>query len=223
MPWSEIIARPDVHAAGARVLDCQGSDCNRQRPNEKDSAEEPKNDGTRAGVRCSGNPAGSDDAGNRKQSDVACAEFAAKGGGLWSQAYKNTTMGIMPIHGEQRESLKAIRIALLDLHKALLDLEKEFYEKEYGEIKTSGEYLQLVIGHPLFDWLKKLSGIIVEMDELLSPRSKLGPEEAVSAVEAVRMLLILDEHGTDYQKRYWAAVQESPDVLIEHVKATRML
>jgi hypothetical protein len=36
-------------------------------------------------------------------------------------------------------------------------------------------------------------------------------------------LLILDENGDDYQKRYYAAVQESPDVLIEHVKATRLL
>jgi hypothetical protein len=129
----------------------------------------------------------------------------------------------MPIAAEQRNSLKAIRLVLLDLHKALLDLEREYYEKEFGEIKTSGEYLQLVIGHPQFDWLHKLSGIIVEMDELLSVRAKQGPEEAVSAVETVRQLLILDEHGDDYQRRYWAAVQESPNVLIEHVKATRLL
>jgi hypothetical protein len=129
----------------------------------------------------------------------------------------------MLIAAEQRNSLKAIRLVLLDLHKALLDLEREYYEKEFGEIKTPGEYLQLVIGHPQFDWLHKLSGIIVEMDELLSPRTKQGPEEAVSAVETVRQLLILDEHGDDYQRRYWAAVQESPNVLIEHVKATRLL
>ena len=61
------------------------------------------------------------------------------------------------------------------------------------------------------------------MDELLSLRTKQGPEEATSAVETARQLLILDENGDDYQKRYYAAVQESPDVLIEHVKATRLL
>ena len=132
-------------------------------------------------------------------------------------------MEFMPIAEEQREILKTLRVALLDLHKALLDLEKEYYEKEFGEIKSPGEYLQLVINDPQFDWLKKLSGIIVEMDELLSPRSKQGTEEATSAVATVKELLILDEHGTAYQKRYWAAVQESPDVLIEHVKATRLL
>jgi hypothetical protein len=129
----------------------------------------------------------------------------------------------MPIPAEQRESLKAVRLSLLDLHKAMLDLEKEYYEKEFGEIQTPGEYLQLVIGHPQFDWLRKLSGLIVEMDELLSLRTKQGPEEATSAVETARELLILDENGDDYQKRYYAAVQESPDVLIEHVKATRLL
>jgi hypothetical protein len=128
----------------------------------------------------------------------------------------------MSITSGQRERLTAIRLTLLDLHKALLDLEREYYEKDHGEIKTPGEYLQLVIGHPQFDWLKKLSGIIVEIDELLSPRSKQGPEEADSALATVRALLALDEDGDNYQKRYWAAVQESPDVLIEHVKATRL-
>lgn len=129
----------------------------------------------------------------------------------------------MPISDDQRDSLKAIRIALLDLHKALLDLEREYYEKEHGEIKSPGEYLQLVIGHPQFDWLHKLSGIIVEMDELISPRTKQGPEEATSAIETARSLLVLDENGNDYQRRYWAAVQESPDVLIQHVKAGKLL
>jgi len=129
----------------------------------------------------------------------------------------------MPIPAEQRESLKSVRLSLLDLHKALLDLEREYYEKEFGEIKTPGEYLQLVIGHPQFDWLRRLSGLIVEMDELLSPRTKQSSEEAASAVETARKLLILDENGDAYQRRYWAAVQESPDVLIEHVKSTRLL
>jgi hypothetical protein len=129
----------------------------------------------------------------------------------------------MPIPAEQRESLKAVRLSLLDLHKALLDLEREYYEKEFGEIKTPGEYLQLVIGHPQFDWLRRLSGLIVEMDELLSPRTKQSSAEAASAVETARKLLILDENGDAYQRRYWAAVQESPDVLIEHVKSTRLL
>ncbi len=124
---------------------------------------------------------------------------------------------------EQRESLKAIRLSLLDLHKALLDLEKEYYEKEFGEIKTPGEYLGLVIGHPQFDWLKKISGIIVEIDELISLRTKQGPEEADAAVATVRTLLVLDENGNDYQRRYWAAVQESPDVLIEHCRVTKLL
>jgi hypothetical protein len=129
----------------------------------------------------------------------------------------------MPIPSEQRESLKAIRLALLDLHKSLLDLEREYYEKEFGQIKTPGEYLQLVIGHPQFDWLRKLSGLIVEMDELLSPRTKQGPEEAASAIETARKLVVLEEFGDDFQRRYWAAVQESPDVLIEHCKAAKLL
>jgi hypothetical protein len=129
----------------------------------------------------------------------------------------------MPITAEQRETMKPVRLLLLDLHKSLLDLEREYYEKEHGEIKTPGEYLQLVLGHPQFEWLRKLSGLIVEMDELLSLRSKLGPDEAAATMATLRTLLVLDENGDDYQRRYYAAVQESPDVLIWHVKVTRLL
>jgi hypothetical protein len=132
-------------------------------------------------------------------------------------------MGVMPIPDEQRESLKAIRLALLDLHKSLLDLEREHYEKENGQIGSPGEFLSLVIGHQQFDWLRKLSGLIVKMDELISPRTNLGPEEGASAVEASCRLLDLDENGDDYQRRYWNAVQESPDVVIAHCRAERLL
>src|SRR5271154_5119192 len=52
------------------------------------------------------------------------------------------TMEVMSITSGQRERLTAIRLILLDLHKALLDLEREYYEKDHGEIKTPGEYLQ---------------------------------------------------------------------------------
>ena len=43
-----------------------------------------------------------------------------------------------------------LRLALLRLHKALLDDERVSYERVYGRISTNGEFLQLVLGHAWF-------------------------------------------------------------------------
>jgi hypothetical protein len=124
---------------------------------------------------------------------------------------------------EQRTNLQAIRLRLLELHKVLLDHVRAAYERENGMIGSPGEYLQLVLNHEQFAWLRTLSGLIVEFDELVSPRTKTGPEDAAALVTSTRGFLVLNENGTDYQQKYWAAIQESPDVVIAHCKAEKLL
>jgi hypothetical protein len=129
----------------------------------------------------------------------------------------------MAIPPEQRESLKAIRLSMLELHKLLLDRERGVYEKEHGPIASAGDYLALVLGHAQFDWLRRMSGVIVELDELISIRTKSGPEEAEATLESLRGLLTLDENGNDFQRRYYEAIQDSPDIVIAHCRAQRLL
>jgi hypothetical protein len=128
----------------------------------------------------------------------------------------------MPFSDAERTDLQGIRLSLLDLHKALLDEVRAAYEGEYGPIGSPGEFLSLVLNHERFAWLRTLSGVIVEFDELVSPRTKSGPVEAAALLQVARELLVLDETGNDYQRKYWAAVQESPDVLIAHCKAEKL-
>jgi len=54
---------------------------------------------------------------------------------------------------------------LLGLHKSLLDLEKEDYERKNGTISNNNEYFSLVVNHEDFKWLRSLSEIIALIDE----------------------------------------------------------
>ena len=129
----------------------------------------------------------------------------------------------MPLSPELRTRIQAIRFSLLDLHKLLLDHERALYEQSHEAIGSPGEYLNLVLENQQFAWLRELSGVIVEMDELISIRTKSGEAEAEATIEKARSLLRLEEHGTEYQTRYYAAVQSSPDIVITHCKTEKLI
>ena len=63
--------------------------------------------------------------------------------------------------------LRVVRDRLLKLHKTLLDWERAQYEHAYGQVRSSGDMLQLVLGHDQFAWLRPYSGLIVRIDEWL--------------------------------------------------------
>ncbi len=128
----------------------------------------------------------------------------------------------MALTPELRTRIQEIRFALLDLHKLLLDRERGLYERTHEAIGSPGEYLTLVLENPSFAWLRELSGLIVEMDELIATRTKLGDAEALAAIASVRSMLKVTEHGTDYQTRYYLAIQDSPDIVIAHCKAENL-
>jgi len=128
-----------------------------------------------------------------------------------------------PISGESRELLGNLRDLLLDQHKLLLDRERVEYEKINGPVAGPGPLLTLVIGDPHFAWLKQISTLIVEIDEALSRRSKAGQSDADALVAQARELMKPREQGTDFQVRYHAAVQESPDVVILQCQIERLL
>jgi hypothetical protein len=61
--------------------------------------------------------------------------------------------------------LRPVRDRLLRLHKTLLDAERAEYERRFGRVGSSGEWLQLVLGHEHFAWLRPMSGLIARIDD----------------------------------------------------------
>ncbi len=125
-----------------------------------------------------------------------------------------------------RSALKELRHALLRLHKLLLDLERRDFERSRGPISNSYEFLQLVLKDPWFDWLHRLSELIVQIDEGLDTRdvdTAMTEQDAKALVERAKTLLAPSESGTQFQKNYFLALQQSPDVVLLHSEVMRML
>ncbi|HEY6231470.1 MAG TPA: hypothetical protein VIW64_09400 [Pyrinomonadaceae bacterium] len=124
---------------------------------------------------------------------------------------------------ETRERLTNVRTVLLRLHKTLLDFERAGYEREHGRIGNSYEFLQLVMGDAWFAWLRQLSELIVEMDELLASKETPKESTALALIEQAKLLLTPADSGTDFQKKYFQAMQQSPEVVVAHSEFARVL
>lgn len=125
-----------------------------------------------------------------------------------------------------RDVLKELRHGLLRLHKLLLELERRDFERARGPIGNSYEFLQLVLKDPWFDWLHRLSELIVQIDESLDTREVEHPmtdEDAKALIERGKTLLAPSESGTQFQKNYFLALQQSPDVVLLHSEVMRLL
>ena len=70
-----------------------------------------------------------------------------------------------------RERLNNVRDGLLRLHKGLLASERVGYEKANGRIASRQEFLQLALKDDWFAWLRPVSELIVQIDELLGGMS----------------------------------------------------
>jgi hypothetical protein len=132
-------------------------------------------------------------------------------------------MSSQPINAESRDLLGKLRNVLLEQHKLLLDREHLAYERTNGPIAGPGALLTLVLGDPHFLWLKQISTLVVEIDESLSRRSKAGQPEADALIAQAKDMMKPREQGTDFQVRYYSAVQESPDVVILQCRIEQLL
>ncbi|MFN2515663.1 MAG: hypothetical protein ABR556_05570 [Pyrinomonadaceae bacterium] len=128
-----------------------------------------------------------------------------------------------PISEKTRERVKDVRRVLLRLHKTLLDFERQAYEREHGKISSSYEFLNLAMQNPWFAWLRQLSELIVEMDEVLDARELPSESTAVALIEQSRILLTPTESGSEFQRKYFASVQQSPEVVLAHSEFARLL
>lgn len=120
------------------------------------------------------------------------------------------------------EQLKALRNRLLQLHKTLLDSDRASYERAYGPVSSSGEWLQLVLGHEHFAWLRPFSGLIVRIDEWLAGDERPDLELAAVVKEADRLTSIsgsTDERALRYRK----SIDRSADAAVAHASVRDIL
>ncbi|HKQ52499.1 MAG TPA: hypothetical protein VJT74_09030 [Pyrinomonadaceae bacterium] len=124
--------------------------------------------------------------------------------------------------GQATKRLASLRLALLRLHKVLLDDERAAYERARGRV-SAGEMLQLVISDEQFAWLHSISELIVSIDELLDAEEPATTEAAESLFAQARLLLKPSETGSEFAQKYYATLQREPDAVLAHREVTTLL
>jgi hypothetical protein len=120
-----------------------------------------------------------------------------------------------------REKLITFRLALLRLHKTLLDMERREYERQHGQVSV-GELFRLVVDHAQFAWLHNISEFVVTIDETLAGKEPVTPEQTRTAISVARKMFVPTESGDAFQKKYFDAIQRDPAVVIEHAELARL-
>ena len=122
-----------------------------------------------------------------------------------------------------RERLRELRLALLNLHKVLLDDARAAYEMDRGRVGSNATLLQLVINDPWFAWLLPLSGMVVRLDETLNAEVPVTEGDAAVLLEQVGRLLSPAGGGDLFAQRYYEALQRQPAVIVAHAEVRRIL
>ncbi|HEX3097744.1 MAG TPA: hypothetical protein VHQ02_08505 [Usitatibacter sp.] len=119
--------------------------------------------------------------------------------------------------------LEALREALVELHKAILEAQKIAYEREHGRVESRGELLQLVVRDPQFAWIRALSALIAELDEWAESDRESREGEIAAVVRALRTLIQPDGTNAEFTTRYWPLLESAPDALVAHVRLWRLI
>src|SRR5712692_4018521 len=97
-----------------------------------------------------------------------------------------------------------VRVRLLHLHQTLLEIERKSFERTHGRV-NSGELLQLVINHAQFAWLRMVSALVVQIDEMLDADEPVTDADVINLIGGARQLFTESE-DREFQQQYQAAL-----------------
>ena len=114
-----------------------------------------------------------------------------------------------PERAALRAGLREVSRALLPLHRRLIDVTKD----DYGFAGAPRQLLDLVQTDPFFAWLKPMTALIGDIDEMA--RTDFEPADAARIIERVEQFV-----GS---QRYLELLQRDTDVAIGHAALRKTL
>jgi len=107
-----------------------------------------------------------------------------------------------------RESLKAGRNALLRLHKELVDHARTSYEIVNGPL-SNADFLLLLLNDSQFQWLRRFSGLLVEIDELLAQKDTPETKAISGLMASLRAIADFELERGEFREKFKAALDDS--------------
>ena len=120
---------------------------------------------------------------------------------------------------ENQQSIKAeltlITQLLLRIHKSLLNYQKEKYEAQNEKSLSPYEMLHLSMSHEDFDWLKKITSLVVRMDESLDDEQAVIADIHQSVLIEVHSLFDESETYADFKAKLKVAQSRDPMLVVQ--------
>lgn len=119
-----------------------------------------------------------------------------------------------PERAALRGALREVSKRLLPLHRALIDVAKEDYAFAVAPVKPA-QLLQLLTDDPFFAWLKPVTSLIVDIDEMA--RTDFEAEDVAAIADRLDHLFGAKAEGA-FSAQYIPMLQRSVDIAIGHVE-----
>jgi hypothetical protein len=121
-----------------------------------------------------------------------------------------------------RKQLRPVRQLLIELHKALIEAEREQYEQVHGRVPPA-ELLQLLLADPQFAWLRSISELIVQIDEMSEADEPPTQGHAEQVLGLVHRLLSQTDTRAEFARRYAETLERQPGLVLIHGRVMRAL
>jgi len=118
-----------------------------------------------------------------------------------------------PERARLRDGLRDISRALLPLHKRLIESAKSDYAFAYNSNATATQLVELLQSDPFFAWLKPLTSLIVDIDEMT--RTDFEPADVDAIVTRIEGLLA--------EPKYIEMLQQDVEVASGHAALRQAL
>jgi len=118
-----------------------------------------------------------------------------------------------PERAALRTALRNVSKVLIPLHRRLIDATKEDYSFAYVPVDSPAQLLQLVTSDDFFLWLKPLTALIVDIDEMA--RTDFEPAAVAAIADRVDQLFGATPDPA-FAQRYLPMLQRDVEVTIGH-------
>ncbi|WP_409479544.1 hypothetical protein [Pseudobdellovibrio sp. HCB154] len=114
-----------------------------------------------------------------------------------------------------KADLTKITQLLLRVHKSLLQFQKEKYEAQNEKTLSPYDVLHLSMSHEDFDWLKKITSLVVRMDESLDDETTILADLHRSVLTEVHSLFDESEMYADFKSKLMVAQSRDPLLVVQ--------
>jgi hypothetical protein len=125
-----------------------------------------------------------------------------------------------PARAATRSALREISKLLIPLHRSLIDAARDDYTLAGNVVQGPTHLLGLITEDPFFAWLKPMTSLIVDIDEM----ARVDFEPAAAAAIAVRVDRLFGANVDEsFAERYVPILQRDIDVAVAHAAVRQAL